>query len=47
MLGKIVDGIAAVPQLTGLAVDIGTGGPIEVDTLEAALNLDRLGCFGH
>ena len=47
LLGKIVDRIAAVAQFAGLAVNEGAGRAIKVDPFEAALNLDRLGCFGH
>ena len=47
MLGQIVDRIAAIAQLAGLAVDEGAGRAVEIDALEAAMNLDRFGCFGH
>lgn len=47
MFSKVVDRIAAIAQLAGLAINEGTGRAIKVDTFEAALNLDRLGCFSH
>ena len=39
VLGQIVDGIAAIAQLAGLAVDESSFRPLEVDILEAAMDL--------
>jgi hypothetical protein len=47
MFSEIVDGIAAVAQLTRLTVDERARRAIEVDAFQAAVNLDRLGRFGH
>src|SRR5216684_1148152 len=47
MFGEIVDRVAAVTQFPGLAINEGAGGPIKVNAFKTALNLDRLGGFGH
>ena len=47
MLGEIVDRIAAVAQLADAAVDEGAWRAVEIDTLQAAVNLDRFVCFSH
>jgi hypothetical protein len=47
MLGQVVDRVAAIAQLAGLSVDKCAGRPVEIDAFKAALNLDRLGRFGH
>ncbi len=47
MFGEVVNRIAAIAQLAGLAVDERAGRTVEIDTREAAMNLDRFVCFGH
>ena len=47
MFGEVVNRIAAIAQFAGLAVDKGARRAVEIDTREAAMNLDRFVCFGH
>src|SRR5579863_1993089 len=47
MLGEIVDRIAAITQLTGASIDESARRAVEIDTLQAAVNLDRFVCFSH
>ena len=45
--GKIMDRIAAVAKLSGLAVDGARSRALEIHILQAAINLDRLVLFAH
>src|SRR5437868_2017962 len=47
MLGEVVDRITAVAQLARAPVDEANGGAVEVDPLEAAVNVDLFGFFSH
>ena len=47
MLGEIMDGISAVAQVPGLAVDERAGRSLEIDAHQSAVNLDGLGRFRH
>ena len=44
LLGKVVDRIAAVAQLPGLAVDEGGAGALEIDALQATVDFDLFFC---
>ena len=44
LLCQVVDRIAAIAQLTGLAVDEGRAGALEIDALQAAVDFDLFFC---
>jgi len=47
MAGEVMDRIAPVAKLAGLAVDEARPGTLEIDILQAAMDLDGLVLFAH
>jgi len=44
---QVVDRVTAIAQLAGTAIDEGRGRAVQVDTLQAPMNLDRLLAVRH